>query len=269
MSTKTYLVPHDFSPVADCATQHALHLARQVGARVVLLHIIKKKKHSEEAQQKFDALMETLNIGPGDPQVETRIEEGNIFEDISKMAKAEKASLVIMGTHGAKGMQKVMGSFAIKVITSSNIPFMVVQKKGPVKGPQRIVLPVDLTKESLQVIHVAAGLANEFGAEVHVVSTKHTDPIKAKKIKTHLTLVYKKLKEKKIAAEVVLLEKSGAFYNNVLDYSKKVDADMIAVAYHTDSMLPQFDAYGQALITNEEEMPVLMVNSKEVGVGYF
>jgi len=37
------------------------------------------------------------------------------------------ALMVVMGTHGIKGMQKLMGSWALKVITSSKVPFIAVQ----------------------------------------------------------------------------------------------------------------------------------------------
>ena len=53
------------------------------------------------------------------------------------MLKKKSASAIIMGTHGAKGMQKLFGSFAMKVIISTSVPFMVVQKDSEIKKVNR------------------------------------------------------------------------------------------------------------------------------------
>ena len=59
------------------------------------------------------------------------IRKGNIFEDIGDVAKEIGARLIIMGTHGIKGIQKLVGSYALKVILHSEIPFIITQKKRP------------------------------------------------------------------------------------------------------------------------------------------
>jgi nucleotide-binding universal stress UspA family protein len=54
---------------------------------------------------------------------------GTIFNTIGKYASDTDARMVIMGTHGIKGMQKLTGSWALKVIVKSKVPFLVVQDK--------------------------------------------------------------------------------------------------------------------------------------------
>ena len=56
-----------------------------------------------------------------------------------KLAEQINASAIIMGTHGAKGMQKVFGSFAMKVIISTGVPFMVVQENAIIKDFKNLV----------------------------------------------------------------------------------------------------------------------------------
>ena len=44
MSEKTFIVPHDFSPVADSALNHAITTAKFVGAQIFVLHVVSKEK---------------------------------------------------------------------------------------------------------------------------------------------------------------------------------------------------------------------------------
>ena len=76
---------------------------------------------------------------------------GNIFEDIGDFAAEHHAQLIFMGTHGAHGWQHVTGSHALKVVTHSSVPFVIVQEKE-VKdtGYDDIVVPLDFNKETKQ-----------------------------------------------------------------------------------------------------------------------
>ena len=69
MSAKTYIVPHDFSNVADSAAFHALKMARQTGATIILLHIVKNKNDIPSASESFKAAIKRLNLKVGDPKV--------------------------------------------------------------------------------------------------------------------------------------------------------------------------------------------------------
>jgi hypothetical protein len=44
---------------------------------------------------------------------------------------------------------------------------------------------------------------------------------------------------------------------------------MVAIAYHSESLLPQFDTFAQSLITNENNLPCMILKSKQAGALYF
>lgn len=264
-----YLVPHDFTPVADCAVKYALQMARQSGANIHLFHVVKNDKGKAEAEAKFKKLVADLKLGPNDPKFFYRITKGSIFTDIAKAAEELKAALIIMGTHGAKGMQKVTGSFAIKVIKSTSCPFLVVQEHELDGKTDNICLPIDFNVESLQVMNITAHLAKTLGAEVHFLGPKESDRSMAHKITVHMKVVRKKAEDMGIKYRIELLDGSGSFRNKVVDYAIKTNADMFAIAYHSDSLLPQFDRFAQSMLENKNKVPVLIVNSKEVTSGYF
>jgi len=269
MATHNYLVPHDFSPVAAAATHHAISLARQTGADVHLLHIIKSESERGSAKAKLNDFIGKMGLKPTDPKVHAAVEEGSIFEDIGKMAKKLNATLIIMGTHGSKGMQKLFGSFAIKVIRSAECPFVIVQDKVPAEKIGKIVIPFSLASESLQIINFAADLAHVFHSEMHLVADTEKDPIMNRKIKNFIEAIKKQLANKELQFSIKLLEGSGNFLAKIFDYGKKEKADMFAIAYHSDSILPQFDTFAQNIIMNDLKTPVLIINSKQQGNFYY
>ncbi|MBX7093733.1 MAG: universal stress protein [Flavobacteriales bacterium] len=268
MSQLSYLVPHDFTSAADSATRHAIQIARQTKGIVHLLHVTKSDSEKAEANRKFAEVIPKLQLSIGDPKVETHVKTGSIFTDIGTMAKSLGCSLVVMGTHGAKGMQKVFGSFAIKVITSTEIPFVIVQDSTPVDNIKKIVAAIDLTSESLQVLNDAANLALDFNAELVILAPNETDAVLRKKISIYIDVIKKQMEKRNVNHLIEFIPKSKNA-TGILEYGKKAKADMYAIAYFSDSLLPQFDTFAQSMITNEQKVPCLIINSKEAGNAYF
>ena len=56
MSNKSFIVPHDFSEVADNALSHAITTAKVVDAKIYLLHVISKNKDIKEAEANLTAV---------------------------------------------------------------------------------------------------------------------------------------------------------------------------------------------------------------------
>jgi len=145
-----FLVPTDFSEVCANAALRAASLAKDFSYKVVLLHVIDKNTLSEIKKENRgmdwvnEKLQELANslISEFVIQVETLAREGDIFSTIAEVAEELNASLIFLGTHGKVGMQKVTGSFALKVVTSSEIPTIVVQKRPFGKGIAKIVMPI-------------------------------------------------------------------------------------------------------------------------------
>lgn len=268
MST-VYLVPHDFTSVGDTALQHAIEMARQNRGEVHLLNIIKSAGEKASAEKKFDEIVAKLNLGALDPKVLYHVQTGNIFTDIAKTASEIRASYVVMGTHGAKGMQKVFGSFAIKVITSTFVPFIIVQEGSKPRKIKKIVFPINSTSESLQISKFAGQKAEDFNSEIHIIAPKEKDMEVARKITIYMDLVNKQLIKKNVKVVTNLIPKVKAYHDDVIEYAKKEDADIIAISYHSDRLLPQFDPFAQTIITNQYKLPVLIINSKEVTSTYY
>jgi len=269
MSTSVYLVPHDFTSVADKAVYQAIRIAKPSNGQVALLHVVKSTKEEAAAEQKLNEIVERFKKEYPNAKLHKLVRTGSIFTDIGKVAEQLGAHLIIMGTHGAKGMQKVFGSFAIKVISSTHVPFMVVQAGAKTENIDRIIFPVGVDVESLQIMDTASFMAKVFGAEIHLVAEEHSDRSLAVKIVTRMKVVVKHFKENNIEYQAEYLKGSGSFQAKILEYGKKINASLFAVSHDSDKLLSKLDKFTQTMITNDLGRPTLIIHSQSVSTGYF
>ncbi|MFT6981838.1 MAG: nucleotide-binding universal stress UspA family protein [Crocinitomicaceae bacterium] len=189
-----------------------------------------------------------------------------MYEDVGKAGDILKASLIVMGTHGAKGMQKVFGSHAVKMINSSSTPFLITRGNKTVDKIKTIVMPFSFAKESIQITTFAAAIAKKFNATMHLVGYHDKDEWLEGKTKANQLVVRRVLKDLKVECELVNMAPSKDYNEQVIAYSKEVDADIIAAAYFKESIFPTPNSFIQGMIENEFEIPLLTVNSEELSV---
>ena len=265
MSVKTFIVPHDFTSVADIALEHAIVTAKPLEATIQLLHVVSKESQIPESIQKLEAIVEKhsnqgITIVPN-------VRIGSIFEDIGGFAAEHMAELIIMGTHGAHGWQHITGSNALKVVTSSPVPFIIVQekeKKIKPTGYDLIVVPMDLHKETKQKLAVVANLAKYFNSEVHVVTPDETDEYLRNQVVSNITFSQKFCQERGINVKSSIIPSSG-FDKEVVKYATSVDADLIAIMNLSNTGLFTLlsSNYEQYIITNDALIPALILNPIE------
>ena len=257
------LVPHDFTTVADCAVTHAAKIAKSFDGEVYLLHVVSKTKEVEAAKEKLTKLVEQADNKYGvNTHVIVRI--GNIFDDIGDVATEIGAGYIVMGTHGATGMQKIMGSHALKVISHSKVPFVIVQEKEPSDTDvyDDIVLPIDHSDVTKQKLTIAASIAQHFNSKIHIFSAKENDQFLQTKLDRELTFAKKYFAEKEISYSIEGAEQSGGFKKQLIRFAARINADMIAIVNTREgSLLPDFfGSEEQEVIANDAEIPVIITN---------
>ncbi len=175
MSKKVLIVPHDFTEVADAALKHAVVTASIVDAEVHVLHVVEKKTELSDSGKKLDQIINDFD-NKANVSIVGHSRVGNIFDDIGDFASELGAELIFMGTHGATGWQHIRGSHALKVVTQSAVPFVVVQDDNVSEnGYDDIVVPLDLHKETKQKLTVVANMAKYFNSKVHVIIPDEKD----------------------------------------------------------------------------------------------
>jgi nucleotide-binding universal stress UspA family protein len=265
MQKPIYLVPCDFSDKFESALRLGIDLAIYNKGSVMSIHIVSKKSDKIEAKQKMKKVIAALKDEERE-LVEYRVLVGDIYDDIAKAAEVLNVAFIVMGTHGAKGMQKLMGSHALKLVNSTSSPFMITQGNKYIDKMKNIVFPFSHEKESVQVAMFTAGIAKQFGSKVHLIGFHDKDSLIESKMKSNLMLLKNFFTEQKIDFVVADSDKSEDFVNELMTYADGVDADLFAATFFSSSLIKGVSGFLQFLIENESSIPVLTVNSEELSV---
>lgn len=140
----TILLATDGSPASTHAAELAVGLARTHAARLVVLYVIDPYPYlgvGEASAVGFQAYMASAyeHAGAAHARVQAlaasgapldlqlrRIEDASAPEGILQAARDESADLVVVGSHGRSGLQRLMvGSVAARVVAQSPVPVLV------------------------------------------------------------------------------------------------------------------------------------------------
>jgi len=133
------LVPVDFSEVAPILAKWAKGFAKQLNAKIILTYVLEDLSPYEGIFVDLKTLTElenTLYEGAKKsmedflkehfsdfPDVEPVLEKGDVVETILRVAQEKGADLIVIGTHGRKGLDRILfGSVAEGVVKNSPIP---------------------------------------------------------------------------------------------------------------------------------------------------
>jgi nucleotide-binding universal stress UspA family protein len=263
MEKDILLVPWDFTEVAESALQHAIKVANKLNNQITLIHVVKTLKKGEEANKELHKDIEKLNEKYG-IELHSLVLEGSLFHVISDYASENNVSMVIMGTHGIKGMQKFTGSYALKVIVGSKIPFIVIQDDPTKKDVFKdIVFPLDYRTEAKQKLQWALFLVKYFDVKINIIVPTIKDKALNAKLMGNVHFAEKILDKYDCDYELHKIEGSNSAEESIA-FAKKIDADMILIMTTkgigiTDYVL---GAQEQYIIANTEKIPVMVVNPR-------
>jgi nucleotide-binding universal stress UspA family protein len=151
---KRILCATDFSDASEAAIAEAQKLAAALGAEMVLLHVASEApqwsetvytpavRHVFESQRAWAAAglnaWVVVLAGSGVP-ARTLVRTGVAWEEILRVAREEQAELIVIGTHGSTGLNRLLlGSVAERVVRQARCPVLTVRPPGPVqKGATR------------------------------------------------------------------------------------------------------------------------------------
>ncbi|MDT8394393.1 MAG: universal stress protein [Bacteroidales bacterium] len=264
---KVILVPTDFSEVCANAINQAAGAAKHLQYKLVLLHVIDKNtraylKAQGQAADYIDKKLEEIATDVIDKfgiEVDAIAREGDISTTIKEVAADVDASLMYLGTHGKVGMQKLTGSYAIKVVTSSPVPVIVVQKRQ-FDGPYReIVLPITSDAGIWEKTEWATHIAKQFKATIKIYQLSGEDIDKA------VDGITSHFQKNDVKFTIDSTKKSSGFSAQVLDFATARNADMILIMTNPDKGLSTFilGSYDEEMIFNASQIPVMCVNPRD------
>lgn len=153
---KRLLIALDYSESAEVVASKGFELAATMNAEVTLLHVLSdityysslnyspitgfdtfstmdivQNNSMEELEDAAEKFLEFFKEKySGNTPIDTEIGEGDFADEILKKAKDCNADIIVLGTHGRKGIEKIfMGSVAEKVLHKSVIPVYIIPIK--------------------------------------------------------------------------------------------------------------------------------------------
>lgn len=152
---KKILIALDYDPAAEKIAETGYELAQSMNAEVVLLHVTAEAFYY--SSQNYSPIMgfdgfNNLNVAQpldvealnrsaleylekskqhlGDDTIQTVVKEGDFSESILEAAKEMNIDIIVMGSHGRHGLDKVLlGSVAEQVLHKTNIPLFIIPTK--------------------------------------------------------------------------------------------------------------------------------------------
>ena len=139
---KNILVATDGSDLAAKAGEQGVLFAKEIGAKITAVTVtepfhllsvtpsqlaqIEHKKHAEAHAEKVLGAVLAAAKSAGVACETLHVEHDQIYQAIIEAAEARKCDLIVMASHGRRGVSAVvLGSEMVKVLTHSKIPVLV------------------------------------------------------------------------------------------------------------------------------------------------
>lgn len=263
MQIKTILVPTDFSEHADKAIESAEILAKPLGAKIHLLHVMHLpvqavtpemavvpvgfwqdlRKHAERKLDESRKAVEKQGV-----RCATELVEDIPGFAVAAAAKRANADLIVMGSRGLTGLKHVLlGSVAERTVRTAPCPVLTVKQDG--SGPLRlrtILVPMDFSPSSHRALELAKELAKEAGPahlilvhayyvpiELEQFLIQQGDPVLERLSETvtkDLEKILTGLQDAGISSEY--LASRGAPERLIVELAKQKHADLIVMGTH-------------------------------------
>jgi len=272
------LVPTDFSEVCHNAIDYAVNIAKEINFKVAIYHVINKDTHAMFKGQgevgtavanKLQSIIDEFRL-QNNVDMEYMYESGSIFDLIHAKAEQIGANMIVLGTHGKKGMQHLMGSYALKVITQAQVPTIVVQKKkfGKLKN---ILFPVNSFTEARQKVGYASALASRFNSTIHLYKEKVSDAGQASRIEIISKQIIEEFIKLRVSYTVASSEKGGESAKKLTEYAVENDMDLVAIVTEPQLGTNYFNLgpWNEKIMFNEAQIPVMCINPVQQGFIYF
>ena len=159
------LVAVDFRPESEIALDYAAYVANKVGATLHLIYILEEESSllrlvlkddqrdmiMRGAADKLDDAAGKLMAGKKIPFT-TNIKQGKVYEVLIETAREVKADIIFMGrTDSSDRKKNFTGTNTMHIIKESSVPVITLRKKPEYFGCSHIIVPLDLTKQTIKM----------------------------------------------------------------------------------------------------------------------
>lgn len=254
---KKILVPVDFSELATAALHYAVHIAERSHASITVLNADPFDAPVEFMATELGTVAESIEVAyqhareelrryaesniPTNIKHDTAVVKGLAVSSIVHWAEDHNIDLIVMGTHGRGGLQRVLlGSVTESVVRSTTRPvlsFRPTDEPSADRPIRKILCPINFTEVAHEALDYATVVADVTAADltlVHVLEEKEADAAEAMRQvdkwipwlrETATTTVARMVRHGDPADEIIELARTGGYDLIVIGAQHKLFGD--------------------------------------------
>ena len=271
---KSILVPIDFSDQAKYAAKVAASIAREVDAKLVLLHMLElpsgvvdpasfgTSNNTPSALLFLDRAREKFASFSRQPffeglEIEESVHFQKAFDGIIAESKEKNVDLIVMGSKGTSGLEEMLvGSNTEKVVRNSDIPVLVVKKEIEEFKVENIVFASNFNIKNKVTFQAILNFTKVFEAKIHLLKVNTIHNFETTKQSSDAI--------REFINGYDLGDYSLNIYNDVsveqgiLNFSKLIDGDLIVLNTHgRRGLMHLFNGSIGEDLANHAKLPVV------------
>jgi nucleotide-binding universal stress UspA family protein len=262
LEIKRILCPIDFSEFSIRAYHHALSLAEHYRAKLVAQHIVELSRYPYAdyvaSTGDYAEFCRTLREGGEEKlwefvkkhthdeiQPELVVHEGVAPDCILSLAHARKTDLIVMGTHGRRGYDRlVLGSVTNRVMRRASCPVLAIckpahnsmaagEEQDHVHHLSRILFCTDFSENSELALNYAISATAEYDAELTLLHVLEEVPSPAKTEEAIATATEQLDKliptEARNTLKIKTAVRIGKPYRQIIQFALEAPIDMVTM----------------------------------------
>ncbi|MBT8272577.1 MAG: universal stress protein [Bacteroidia bacterium] len=276
---KSILLPTDFSPNSINAINYATDMFKDVVCKFYLLNVQKASafisddfrtmspsttiyqsliESTKDSLKKLVSKIETRK-NPNH-SFETVVDYDNFVDAINQMCVAKEIDLIVMGTKGATGAERVLfGSNTVRVMQRCSTPVLAIPQHCTFKGLDKIAFTSNyLTFYNKDELFPLIQMAELFNSEIEVLHMVEEEDLSQdqENNKAFVDACFKY-----VSHEFVDLEKSNLF-DSVMGFIKEKDIKMLAIMSRKHSFLERlFTKHNVEIFGFKIDVPLLVMEN--------
>lgn len=268
------LVPVDYSDKSVFGLKYAAKLNKVLKGKITFINVIKgvdpiwseffTDVEREILLKKLKSHLQnfvTKNSDLDGADFDCVIAKGKLCDTIMQTAESLNASAIVMGTSHADNIKKkIIGTNALRVVSEAKCPVITIKSEPDSAPIKRLILPLDISKETREKVVDTVDIARKLDAEILVVSAySFDDELIYKTLQQQQNQVVKYITDRGIKSSGKLL-KVDDNVDGVLDFIDANKGDMVIITTHQQlEIVTSFIGSFAKSIVSRSKVPVMSI----------
>jgi nucleotide-binding universal stress UspA family protein len=249
VSFERVIIPTDFSAESRAVIPYARALAEHRGSSIHFVHVVDPLPYrfGPEAESRTTR-EQTLSLAERDlakfaaesciARPCSKIVEGDFATEIRNYAEKHRASVLLVGSKSALGLEKLLvGSKAEEIVRSAPCPVLIVGPEAGSKAQQqvdfkKVLFATDFSGHSLAALPYVLGLHERFGSKLLLLYVVHPDiqsPAERQRMRRKYIDHLQMLVPASILRDVEPIVEFGDVEDTILEFARFEETDVIVL----------------------------------------